>query len=120
MRATLEDTWERLEEAVPRDIFRSEVETWAQRIQAEPKEVHIRPMSRKWGSCSTAGRLTFNVELLTMPAEFRRRVIVEELLHLRVPNHGKLFRSLLRAYLDGGEGGKKADPASGVAPHHGA
>jgi predicted metal-dependent hydrolase len=26
-------------------------------------------------------------------------VIVEELLHLRIPNHGKLFKSLLHAFL---------------------
>jgi len=26
-------------------------------------------------------------------------VIAEELLHLRVPNHSKLFKSLLKAYL---------------------
>jgi predicted metal-dependent hydrolase len=26
---------------------------------------------------------------------------VEELLHLRIPNHGKLFRTLLKAYLGG-------------------
>jgi predicted metal-dependent hydrolase len=100
MRA-LADTWERLEEAVPRDLFRAEVDAWARRIEVQPNEVHIRPMTRKWGSCSTTGRLTFNTELLTLPAAFRRRVIVEELLHLKVPNHGKLFRSLLRAYLDG-------------------
>jgi predicted metal-dependent hydrolase len=56
-------------------------------------------MSRKWGSCSTNGRITFNSELLNKPAAFRRRVIVEEPLHLKVPNHGKLFKSLLRAYL---------------------
>jgi hypothetical protein len=37
---------------------------------------------------------------LRQPAEFRRKVIVHELLHLRVPNHGPVFRSLLRAYLD--------------------
>ncbi len=29
----------------------------------------------------------------------RKRVIVEELLHLKVPNHGKLFKALLKAYL---------------------
>ena len=57
--------------------------------------------SRKWGSCSTAGRLTFDADLLRQPAQFRKRVIVEELLHLKVPNHGKLFRSLLRAYFVG-------------------
>jgi len=64
-----------------------------------PRELHIRPMTRKWGSCSTSGRVSLSTELLQQPATFRRRVIVEELLHLKVPNHGKLFRSLLRAYL---------------------
>lgn len=91
--------WERLEEAVPWDVFRSEVEAWARRIGVKPREIHIRPMRRKWGSSSTNGRVTFNTELLNKPAAFRRRVIVEELLHLKVPNHGKLFRSLLRSYL---------------------
>ena len=94
--------WERLEEAVPRDLFRAEVDAWARRIRVRPHQVHIRPMTRKWGSCSTTGRLTFNAELLTRPAALRRRVIVEELLHLKVPNHGRLFRSLLSAYLNRG------------------
>ena len=40
--------------------------------------------------------------LLRQPAELRRRVIVEELLRLRVRSHGKLFESLLRAYLSAG------------------
>jgi predicted metal-dependent hydrolase len=89
-----------LEEVVSRDILKAEVDAWAKRIGVEPKEVHIRPMTRKWGSCSTAGRLTFNEELLSEPAEFRRRVIVEELLHLKVQHHGKLFRALLKSYLE--------------------
>jgi len=45
--------------------------------------------------------VTLNTELLSAPAEWRREVIVEELLHLKVPNHGKLFKSLKRAYLAG-------------------
>lgn len=89
-----------LEVAIPRDIFRAEVAIWAERIGVRPKVVHVRPMSRKWGSCSTNGRVTFDADLLRQHAEFRRRVIVEELLHLRVPNHSKLFKTLLRAYLE--------------------
>ncbi len=87
-------------EGVSRDILRAEVEAWAKRIGVTPREVHIRPMARKWGSCSTTGRVTLSADLLTQPAALRRRVIVEELLHLRVPNHGKLFRTLLRAFLE--------------------
>jgi predicted metal-dependent hydrolase len=93
------DGWERLEDVVPRDVLRSEIEAWARRIGVRPRELHIRPMTRKWGSCSTNGRVSFSTELLQQRATFRRRVIVEELLHLKVRNHGKLFRSLLRAYL---------------------
>jgi predicted metal-dependent hydrolase len=92
--------WEPFEDAVPRDIFRAEVQAWAGRLRVRPKEIHIRPMKRKWGSCSTTGRVTFDTGLLRQPAEFRRRVIVEELLHLRVQSHGKLFKSLLKAYLN--------------------
>jgi predicted metal-dependent hydrolase len=91
--------WERLEDAVPRDVLRAEIEAWARRIGVWPRELHIRPMTRKWGSCSTNGRVSFSADLLREPAAFRRRVIVEELLHLKIRNHGKLFRSLLRAYL---------------------
>ncbi|WP_299755695.1 M48 family metallopeptidase, partial [uncultured Chloroflexus sp.] len=46
------------------------------------------------------GRLTFDTDLLRQPAEFRREVIIHELLHLKVPNHGKVFKALLRAYLE--------------------
>ncbi|MCS7055566.1 MAG: M48 family metallopeptidase, partial [Thermoflexales bacterium] len=82
------------------DLFRAEVEAWAQRIGVTPREIRIRPMKRKWASCSSRGRLTFNKELLFQPSTFRRGVIVHELLHLKVPNHGKLFRALLKAYLE--------------------
>lgn len=88
-----------LEEVVPEAIFRAEVATWAKRVGVEPKEIHLRPMKRKWASCSRKGRLTFDTALLSQPAGFRAEVIVHELLHLKVPNHGRLFKVLLRTYL---------------------
>jgi predicted metal-dependent hydrolase len=88
-----------LEEVVPRDLFKSEVRVWAERIGVEPTEIHIRTMKTKWASCSSAGRITFNTALLEQTPSFRTEVIVHELLHLKVPNHGKVFKALLRAYL---------------------
>lgn len=90
---------EPLEETVPSELLKSEVAAWAKRIGVEPKEVHIRPMTRKWASCSSKGRLTFNESLLRESPPFRAEVIVHELLHLKVPNHGKVFRALMKAYL---------------------
>jgi predicted metal-dependent hydrolase len=88
-----------LEEVVGAAVFKVEVEAWAKRIGVHPREIRLRPMMRKWASCSTKGRVTFNTDLLRQPARFRAEAIVHELLHLKVPNHGKLFRSLLRSYL---------------------
>jgi len=90
-----------LEEAVPAAVFKAEVETWARRIGVQPREIRLRPMKRKWASCSRAGRLTFDTGLLYQPAAFRAEAIVHELLHLKVPNHGRLFKSLLRSHLAG-------------------
>lgn len=92
-------SWAPLEEMVPADLFKAEVKAWVRRIGIKPLEIHIRPMRRKWASCSSKGRLTFDTELLRQPAAFRAEVIVHELLHLKVPNHGRLFKALLRSYL---------------------
>ena len=56
-------------------------------------------MSSKWASCSTAGNLNFNAELLGMDRAVGDYVIVHELLHFSVPHHGKLWKSLMRAHL---------------------
>ena len=91
--------WAPLETVVPTDLFKAEVKALARRIGVEPTEIHVRPMRRKWASCSSKGRLTFDSDLLRQPASFREEAVVHELLHLKVPNHGKLFKALLRAYL---------------------
>ena len=93
--------WQPLEEAVPAELLRAEVRAWAKRIGVEPREIRIRRMVRKWASCSTRENVTLNVELLSQPAAFRAEAIVHELLHFRVPNHGPLFRALLKGYLTG-------------------
>jgi hypothetical protein len=56
-------------------------------------------MIRKWGSCSTAGTITLATDLSEQDPEFQDFVIAHELLHLRVPTHGRLFRALLSLHL---------------------
>ncbi|HJQ94768.1 MAG TPA: M48 family metallopeptidase [Acidimicrobiia bacterium] len=92
----------KLEERVAADVFKAEVRHWAAQIGVEPKEVHVRQMTRKWASASSAGRLTFDIELLTEPPDKRAEIIVHELVHLKIGNHGPLFRSLVKAHLASG------------------
>jgi len=84
--------------------FKEEVIRWAKKIGVEPKEIQLRKMKRKWASCSSRGRLTFDYALLKEPQEKRNQIIVHELLHLKYPNHGKMFTLLLNTYLK--KGGK--------------
>lgn len=72
---------------------------WARRIKVQPTQIRVQKMTRKWASCSTAGWVSLSTDLAEAPDPFQDFVIVHELLHLRVPNHGKLFKSLLAAYL---------------------
>jgi predicted metal-dependent hydrolase len=83
------------------DEFKSHVKLWASRLRVKPKQVRLQIMSRKWASCSSRGRVTFCLDLLRQPDSFQDYVIAHELLHLRVRNHGKLFKATLRTHLRG-------------------
>jgi predicted metal-dependent hydrolase len=50
-------------------------------------------------SCSTNGHLNFNAELLGLDEALWDYVIVHERLHFCVPNHGRLWKSLMQAHL---------------------
>ena len=79
--------------------LRKRVEAWALRLAVQTPRVRIQHMSRKWGSCSASGTITLAADLTEREAEFQDFVIVHELLHFRVPNHGKLFKALMTAHL---------------------
>lgn len=81
------------------DELKNSVREWAKEIGVIPKEIHLRKMNRKMASCSSKGRLTFSLALLQEPMEVRAEAIVHELLHLKYPNHGKMFNYLLATHL---------------------
>lgn len=56
-------------------------------------------MTRKWGSCSTAGTITLAADLAEQSQDFQDFVIAHELLHLRVPNHSRLFKALMTLHV---------------------
>ncbi|HEY7559145.1 MAG TPA: M48 family metallopeptidase [Candidatus Binatia bacterium] len=82
-----------------RDEFKARVLEWADKLDVKVRSLAVRPMSNKWASCSTAGNLNFNAELLSIDRKVGDYVIVHELLHFSVPHHGKLWKSLMRAHL---------------------
>jgi predicted metal-dependent hydrolase len=89
------DQWHDAEE------MRWAVREWAARLNVNVNVIHLRAMRRKWASMSTRGRLTLDTRLLTLPKALGEYVIVHELVHLLAPNHGRVFKSFMEAYLPG-------------------
>ena len=82
-----------------RKALSERVDIWAQRLKVQPPRLRVQPMTRKWGSCSTSGYITLASDLADQELGFQDFVIAHELLHLRVPNHGRLFKALLSTYV---------------------
>ncbi|RZJ18619.1 MAG: M48 family peptidase [Brevundimonas sp.] len=81
------------------DALKQRVARWAITLRVNPRLIRIQPMRRKWGSCSRMGTITLAFDLLDQPESFQDFVIAHELLHLRVPNHGRLFKALMTAHV---------------------
>ncbi len=79
--------------------LRRRVAHWAERLHVPTPSVRVRNMTRKWGSCSTTGTITLATDLGHQDVGFQNFVIVHELLHLRIPNHGKLFKAFMTMHV---------------------
>jgi len=63
-------------------------------MDIDVKALAIRPMTNQMASCSTDGNWNFNKRIADLDKEIAIYVIVHELLHFNVPNHGKLWKKL--------------------------
>ena len=96
--------WTMVEALTPAARLKRNVDHWSVRLRVMPRVVRIQRMTRKWGSCSTAGTISLAVDLDDQTKKFQDFVIVHELLHLKVPNHGRLFKALMTAHVPGWRG----------------
>lgn len=88
-----------LAKATPAARIHRRVDTWCVKLKVAPRQVRVLKMRHKWGSCSTKGVVVLAADLDDQASEFQDYVIVHELLHLKVKNHGKLFKALLSAHI---------------------
>ena len=53
---------------------------------------------RRWGSCSSDGRIRISNRLASVPSWVLDWVLIHELAHLEEPNHGPRFKALVDRY----------------------
>lgn len=85
----------------PAQELRRRALAWAVKLRVNPRVIRVQDMRRKWGSCSSAGTVTLASDLVDQDQRFQDFVIAHELLHLRVPTHGRLFKALMSAHVPG-------------------
>lgn len=95
----MKKTGKRTQGISDKESFKAAVRDWSVRLKVVPSQIRMQKMNNKWASCSDNKWVSFSEDLLKKHPDFQQYVIVHELLHLRVPNHGKLFRSLISLYV---------------------
>lgn len=73
------------------DTLISRLEELAKIHNFKYAKASIRNQKTKWGSCSAKNNISLNINLVRLPNQLRDYVILHELVHTRIKNHGKEF-----------------------------
>ena len=63
----------------------------------------VRNQRTRWGSCSAKGNISLNMKLVALPSDLSDYVLLHELVHTRVHNHGRKFWRELDKYVGDGK-----------------
>jgi predicted metal-dependent hydrolase len=63
----------------------------------------VRNQRTRWGSCSAKGNVSLNIKLVALPPDLSDYVLLHELVHTRIHNHGMRFWKELDKYVGDGK-----------------
>ena len=72
---------------------------WSEKMGVTPTGFRVTTARTRYGSCSGKNSLCFSCFLMNSPEDAIELVVVHELCHIRVKNHGPAFYALLEHYL---------------------
>lgn len=74
-----------------RKFLVQKLKTLAERHGFKVGDVSVRKQKTRWGSCSVNNNISLNINLIHLPQQLMTYVILHELLHTRIKNHGRQF-----------------------------
>ena len=80
-----------IDRKVARKVLCKRIAELAQAHSFNYNRISIRKQKTRWGSCSTKNNINLNANLLHLPSELIDYVLLHELVHTRVKNHGPDF-----------------------------
>lgn len=97
--AAITSAGERTLAAEARVLLPQRLSVLAAQYNYEYKEVKIKKLTSRWGSCGSDGAITLSYYLVQLPWHLIDYVILHELAHTRHLNHSQEFWSHLSEYL---------------------
>lgn len=86
---------------LPINLFRLQVvrlvSEYCKELKVKHRQIRIKPLCSRWGSCTRSGVITINLKLKDLPNELLAYVVYHECLHLFFHNHGPEFKFKLQA-----------------------
>jgi predicted metal-dependent hydrolase len=80
--------------------FFNTLQEWNKIVKKEIKDVRIRNMKSRWGSCNPdKSYINLNIELIKKPKICIEYVVFHELIHLIYPNHSREFYDYLSLHM---------------------
>ena len=74
-----------------RKFLVQKLKTLAEQHRFKVGKVSVRKQKTRWGSCSVNNNISLNINLIHLPQQLATYVILHELLHTRIKNHGRQF-----------------------------
>jgi predicted metal-dependent hydrolase len=87
-------------EKAQRDLF-GRLEHFCEKYNLSYGRAVFRCQKTKWGSCSGKNNINLNINIAFLPNELQDYILLHELVHTKVKNHGKQFWEELDKYTEG-------------------
>jgi hypothetical protein len=95
-RAHVMHSWHK---SVMRESLPPLIHEWERRLHVQSSSYSLRRMKSRWGTCNPRTKhIRLNTELVTKASHLLEYVLVHEMVHLIVPNHGPRFIALMNRH----------------------
>jgi len=72
---------------------------WAKNMNVDPEHISFRYSKKRWGSCSSTNRISFNYHLVKLSSSLIEYVVVHELAHIAYQSHSTDFWNMVYKFL---------------------
>jgi len=72
-------------------ILPPKINAMASKHGFQVNKITIRNNKRNWGSCSSKNNISLNLQMMKLPDELIDYILLHELVHTKIKNHGPLF-----------------------------